>query len=910
LCRLFSQVSLLIPAALAAAAVGLGVDVAARSLLNDAVAALHQYPVEIGLNETLALVLLALLPVAAFALTYFAGWQFVRLVHVFRYLRALHAYAVAYVQRHAPLTRLGYSATGLPFTPDGTPVDGALPRLAAMLPGTHGTFLLGDDGMGKTIALWEYAARLTRKRHILAVAIGRAPLPVPALLAAYASAPPEPGRPRLRYLAAQIRAFGHERVAARLPVALGRWNAVVLCDGLDEVPTDARAVVVSELAELASDAYPRVRLVVTCALNAYLDEPEFAVSLKTLQRVVLTGLGAESLADVLRQAQRSMRRGGGSGSGSGERLEQLLASTRARSLGAQVGHPATLAALLELRAAGVMVPAGRARLLGEYANLLCARASGDGQRTEADQLTAVGRPALAPGHSGGTDVRDVMGWVANTLRTQDAVYVPVEPGESAGEALRRWCTRHQPLAPATAWEANGDRHAGASQSAPRFSFSGTALERAALASIAAGILEWHPDGLGLRFAQTDLAAVFTAISLADADIGAGIASPHEGAGVLPAALLLQPWRAPMVLWSGICPDPGELAARVLRTGERLASEPVGPWDTAQAEDLPEVESATVALALAILLEGVVPALERDALAVADQRQRLTLIGAHVQDLFDRVQAMTVDSRGRQDFVEAVIAVERESGCDLSADIVTLARTPSLGRLVRAQAVGLLGVLGTSSAVDGLMALLTEADPMLRTAVDTALSSSGPAALGRLQDALRSPDELVRARAAEALSLGGPEAVEAAMEGLEGTDPLERAAAARVLGTLNAEVARDALLARVEDSDSGVRVAAAWALGRVGTGRLVPTITAHLSAADAELRAALALALGAIRHGHAMPALTQLLNDPDSKVRAAAAEALGQLGDKRAASSLRTHLTDGDPWAQAAAATALRRLETH
>ncbi len=859
--RLLYQLSLLIPAVLAAAAVGLGVNVAARSTLNDALAALRQYPVEIGLGETLALVLLTLSPVAACALTYFFGWQVVRLFHLSRYLRALHAYAVAYVQRHAPLARLGYEATGLPFTPDGTPYEGAEQPIAAILPGTRGTLLLGDDGMGKTTALWQYAAELTRKRHILAVALGRAPLPVPAPLAGYASASPEPGRPRLRYLAAQMRAFGHDTVAARLPVALQRWNAVLLCDGLDEVPAPDRAAVASELAELASDIYSRVRLVVTCALNAYLNEPEDAFSLKALQRVVVTGLSAENLATVLRQAQRSTRR-------SGERFEQLLAATRARGLGAQVGHPATLAALLDLRAAGVALPAGRARLLGEYGNLLCARASGP---------------------SGGAAVRDLMGWLANTLRTQDTVYVPVGPDESAGEALQRWCAAHHPLAPAPAWEA------------ARFRLGSAEIERAALASIAAGILEWHPDGLGLRFAQPDLAAVFAAMSLAAAD---------DGAAELPAALLQRRWCAPMVLWSGLCADPGALAVRVLRAGGWLTSGPTGPGNETQVEDLPDEEPSIVALALAILLEGVAPALAGEAAAVADDRQRLSQARIHLQELFDRVQAIIADSRWRQDFVEALVAVERDSGCDLSADIVSLTRTASLGRLVRAQAIGLLGALGTSSAVDGLIALLTETDPMLRTAVDTALGSAGPAALARLQDALSSPDELVRARAAEALSLGGPEAIEAALAGLEGSDALQRAAAARVLGTLNAEVARDALLARLGDSDSGVRVAAAWALGRVGTGRLVPTIAAQLSTSDSELRAALALALGAIRHGHAMPTLTQLLNDPDAKVRAAAAEALGQLGDKRATSSLRTHLADKDPWAQAAAATALRRLETH
>jgi HEAT repeat protein len=859
--RAVYRIALFVLALAAASAAGLETVVLVRGTLGAALRDLQQNPLQLGLRGTLALLTLGVSTLVAGGVAYALGWQAVRLVHLYRYLSALHVYAATYVRRHAPLTHLGYSALGLPFTANGSPSGATEQPISAVLPGARGTLLLGDDGMGKSTALWECAVDLTRRRHVLAVALGRAPLPVAVSLAGYARAPQEPERPRLRFLAAQIRAFGHYRLAARLPGALQRWNVVLLCDGLDEVPDDARADVVAELAELASSTYPRVRLVVTCALNAYLDEPHHATSLKVLQRVVLTGLNPNQLALVLRQAQRSRRR-------SGERIEQLLATTRSLGLGTQISHPATLAALLELRAADIALPAGRSRLLGVYGNLLCVRASG-----------AIG----------GGSVADLMGWLAATMRARGAAYVPLESGESAGEVLHRWAQAPQPLELTVTGVV-----APTGQTAQE-------IDRVAMATVAAGILEWQPDGLGLRFTNADLAAMFAAMALAAAD---------DGTAPLPAPLLQGNWRAPLVLWSGLSEDPSALAARALLAAERPHSGPREFQALAAPVGTQGAKLSAVALALGILLEGVAPALAGEGVTSAEDIQRLQRAETHLRDIFDRVQALTADDGLRQPFVDALVSVERESGCDLGGDIVALARTSGPTRIVRAQAISLLGDLGTMSAIDGLISLLPETDPMLRAAVDAALTSAGPMGLARLQEALRSPDELVRARAAEAFSQGGAAAIQAALADLDGADWLQRAAAARVLGTLKAAVARDALLALLDDSDSRVRVAAAWALGQVGTGRLVPTLVAHLSAQDPDLRAALARTLGAIRHNEALPSLTQLLDDTDARVRAAAAEALGQMGDKRAAAALRARLADKDAWAQAAAATALRRLEAH
>lgn len=417
----------------------------------------------------------------------------------------------------------------------------------------------------------------------------------------------------------------------------------------------------------------------------------------------------------------------------------------------------------------------------------------------------------------------------------------------------------------------------------------------------AAMLEWQEDGLGLQFSHSALAAAFAALWLEHAD---------DPTRPLSIGLLQPEWCEPVLLWSGRSAHPERLALRLLRMSELVEvasssrrSAPLGSTDRHVAQ--PRVYA--VALALAVALEGLAPPFIHGAETGALQRSRVDEVERFLRDIFEYVQLTFGPPERRSPLAEAIITIERSACFDLVAHLVTLIRADELGRLVRAQAIAMLGTIASPGALEALIGLLGVSDPVLRQAVDSAFGAVGPVAFGALQAALSSPDDGVRLRATEALSQGGAAAIKAALAGLSGPDARQRAASARALGTLKAQGAREPLLARLDDSDASVRIAAAWALGQVGTPRLLSAIESHLASPDPELRVSLTLAIGSIRNARSLTVLVNLLEDPNAQVRAAAAEALGKLGDERAVTPLRDRLADRDPWAQAAAATALRRL---
>jgi HEAT repeat protein len=293
--------------------------------------------------------------------------------------------------------------------------------------------------------------------------------------------------------------------------------------------------------------------------------------------------------------------------------------------------------------------------------------------------------------------------------------------------------------------------------------------------------------------------------------------------------------------------------------------------------------------------------------------------------------LLLDRGLRAHFGAALTDIEREGGVDLVAHLGTVATCTVLSRLVRAQAITVLGAWASPVAIETLITLFGETDPVLRAAVDDALVTAGAEAVGPLRAAMTLGDDQLRARAAEVLSRGGAAALSAALASLDDAEAPVRAAAARTLGALGAaqpagtasqprgrvattrrrdvEAGVDALHARLDDPSSTVRVASAWALGRIGSRRSVSILEAHLSKPDPDLRAAIAEAFGALHQTSTLDQLIKLLDDPDARVRASAAEALGRLGDKRAVTPLRKRLGDTDLWSKAAAAAALRLLGT-
>ncbi|HEX9412808.1 MAG TPA: hypothetical protein VF916_04840, partial [Ktedonobacterales bacterium] len=292
----------LIPAVVASAIVAFLIYAARSDVLMRTVRVALQNPDQVDLSATLTLILGIGIPLLAGAGAGFVSWQAIRLLQLNHYLREVHRSVEGCIQQTAALSRLGYIPRGLPFAANGLPDTGAERSLAAILPRARGILLLGDNGVGKTLALLEYARELSSRRRLLAIALGQSPLPLLVPLAAYADAAVWGEAPDMGFLAAQLRAYGAPNLSARLPWAINHWNVAVLCDGLDEVPTGARARVAGHFAQFMTEAFPSARLVMTCALTVYLAASEQLTSLSGLERVVITGIGQDELPRLLRQA--------------------------------------------------------------------------------------------------------------------------------------------------------------------------------------------------------------------------------------------------------------------------------------------------------------------------------------------------------------------------------------------------------------------------------------------------------------------------------------------------------------------------------------------------------------------------------------------------------------------------------
>src|SRR5260221_9672112 len=128
----------------------------------------------------------------------------------------------------------------------------------------------------------------------------------------------------------------------------------------------------------------------------------------------------------------------------------------------------------------------------------------------------------------------------------------------------------------------------------------------------------------------------------------------------------------------------------------------------------------------------------------------------------------------------------------------------------------MGLLATERALDAVVALLEETDPVLRQAVNQALTLAGAAALEPLRAALNDPNERVRTRASEALAQLGEQAIATGLAALESGDTGSCIPAAQTLGGLRTPPAVAPPVAKLHDPDTLVRVAAALALGEIAS----------------------------------------------------------------------------------------------
>ena len=196
---------------------------------------------------------------------------------------------------------------------------------------------------------------------------------------------------------------------------------------------------------------------------------------------------------------------------------------------------------------------------------------------------------------------------------------------------------------------------------------------------------------------------------------------------------------------------------------------------------------------------------------------------------------------------------------------------------RGRAAMLLGSTASIEQTPGLVALLGDRSPDVRSAAARALGKAGDAtAAPALLAALTTDRPLPSGIVGMALLDLGTEALPVLREALVTGPPPVGALAAGLLGLHGDLSATPALGVVLQDGDAPVEVrrAAAEALGRIGAPRATGALAGVLAfAPDPHLRSAAAEALGRIGHPAGTPALVAGLAATDLTVRAACADAL-------------------------------------
>ena len=154
----------------------------------------------------------------------------------------------------------------------------------------------------------------------------------------------------------------------------------------------------------------------------------------------------------------------------------------------------------------------------------------------------------------------------------------------------------------------------------------------------------------------------------------------------------------------------------------------------------------------------------------------------------------------------------------------------------------------------------------------------PASVPLLRAAIADSDWCVRRFAAPLLArIDAEPARQAMLAALAAADAGTREMGALALGFDEDPRSIQPLVARLRDDSPRVRATAAWALGEIEGREAVRPLIDALGDSDALVRESAAHALGEVEDGAAIPALTDLLkSDREPAVRRAAARALGEI----------------------------------
>jgi HEAT repeat protein len=216
-------------------------------------------------------------------------------------------------------------------------------------------------------------------------------------------------------------------------------------------------------------------------------------------------------------------------------------------------------------------------------------------------------------------------------------------------------------------------------------------------------------------------------------------------------------------------------------------------------------------------------------------------------------------------------------------------------IIQARIVGVLGRIGTPSAVQAIVESLRDRDSnsYVRGYAATALAELKiMPAVEVLVSTLQDESQFVRWRSAQALGiLGGKEGANALVLTLKDKDEYVRAAAAKSLGQIKAEDSQDNLVAALTDEHWLVRLNTRDALLEMGA-LAVPHLIKALNDKDPQTRWQAAWVLGRIKPEEAIQPLIEAIEDTDWMVRDEAAVSLLRMDSEKAAGLLVKAVQDG------------------
>jgi len=201
--------------------------------------------------------------------------------------------------------------------------------------------------------------------------------------------------------------------------------------------------------------------------------------------------------------------------------------------------------------------------------------------------------------------------------------------------------------------------------------------------------------------------------------------------------------------------------------------------------------------------------------------------------------------------------------------------------VRRSVAIVLGILGGTQAMDGLISLLNDTDGEVVDVAIAELVNVGEPAASVLVEQIESPDAGIRAGALAVIGqVGEPRVSDAIIHLCHDTDARVRANAIAALAQFHDFRAEAQAETGMTDPDAQVRASAVFAFGRLNSPRSSQFATRALRDADARVRLNAVTVLGRLAPDNMVDLLLPLLTDANVDVRSEAARVLTTYRDPR------------------------------